>query len=121
MFINHTAHSLTDSQHAEACRLYGEIVEMPSPSQIDPMGSTEEIRELALQNAKKILAVAPADQLVVMVMGEFSYSYHVAKILLGEGAMVVVATTKREAIEEKLPDGSVRKTNIFKHVQFRAL
>ena len=29
-----------------------------------------------------------------------------------------VATTKREAREQKMPDGSVRKVSIFKHVRF---
>ena len=31
----------------------------------------------------------------------------------------IYATTKRETVTETLPDGSVKKTNVFKHYKFR--
>lgn len=33
----------------------------------------------------------------------------------------VCATTRRESVEQTMPDGSVQKTNVFRHVRFRQI
>lgn len=33
----------------------------------------------------------------------------------------VCATTRRESVEKTMPDGSVQKTNVFRHVRFRQI
>jgi len=40
------------------------------------------------------------------------------KALLGRGIQPLYAFSRRESEEEVLPDGSVRKVNVFKHVGF---
>ncbi|MDO9578461.1 MAG: CRISPR-associated protein Csx20 [Candidatus Cloacimonadales bacterium] len=55
----------------------------------------------------------------VLVQGEFGVSFAIVNWCLNNNRIPIYATTKRVADEEKQPNGSVKKINIFKHVQFR--
>ena len=56
---------------------------------------------------------------VVIVAGEPVHSLALVNWCLAEGLVPVAATTRRESVEKTQPDGSVVKTNIFRHVRYR--
>lgn len=60
-------------------------------------------------------------EIFLNIQGEFSFCYEILKWIIKEGLniRVVVPTTKREAVEEKQPDGTVKKTAVFKFVRWR--
>lgn len=53
-----------------------------------------------------------------MIGGALYLMPHLEAELLASGIMPVYAFSKREAVEETQPDGSVRKTMVFRHVGF---
>lgn len=55
----------------------------------------------------------------VMVSGEYTFTYHLVALLLRGGYHPVSACTRRETVEQTMPDGSVVKTARFAFVQFR--
>ena len=58
---------------------------------------------------------------VFAVMGELSLC--VAAIRVGAlfGIRVCTTTTFRESTEDRMPDGTVRKTNVFRHCRIRTI
>jgi hypothetical protein len=54
----------------------------------------------------------------VWVQGENGMIFSIVSKLLSYGIDCYYSTTKRETNEVQMPDGSVQKTSIFKHVQF---
>jgi len=62
-----------------------------------------------------------SDMDALVVMGELSVCLAAAKRCVENGVSLYTPTTHRESKEETLSDGSVRKTNIFRHVQLRCL
>ena len=55
----------------------------------------------------------------VFLQGEPTFVICANIILAKRNIPVIVATTKREAVETLQPDGSVIKTSVFKHCRFR--
>lgn len=55
----------------------------------------------------------------VMVSGEYTFTYHLVALLLRGDYHPVSACTRRETVEQTMPDGSVVKTARFVFVQFR--
>lgn len=55
----------------------------------------------------------------VLVEGDFGATFIVLQNAFSFGVIPVYATTKRDAIEKKLPDGTIRSNKVFKHVIFR--
>lgn len=55
----------------------------------------------------------------VLIQGDFGACFLMVKFALEQGLIPVYATTKREAVEEHQPDGSVKMTHRFQHGQFR--
>jgi len=62
-----------------------------------------------------------SDMDAMVIMGELSICLAAAKRCVENGVSLYTPTTRRESREEVQPDGSVRKTNIFRHVQLRCL
>lgn len=87
--------------------LWGQI-----PPDLEAIGDfLSPVREWLLREAK------PGDFL--LIQGDFGACYLMVRFAFGRGLIPVYATTMREAIEERQPDGSVRMTHHFKHQRFR--
>jgi NAD(P)H-flavin reductase len=54
----------------------------------------------------------------VWIQGENGMVFSIVSKLLSYGIDCYYATSKREVNEIQMPDGSVQKTSIFRHVQF---
>ena len=54
----------------------------------------------------------------VLVQGDFGATYKVVNLVKSLNAIAVYATTKRNSVE-KVIDGKVVKTSMFKHIRFR--
>jgi len=87
-------------------------------SNIDPELDEKDRIQLASLIAKEIYK---NECTVAWVQGEFATTYYLVRQLRENEVLCVVATSKRVAIEEKISDGSTKKTSIFKHCQFVAL
>ena len=117
IFVNHTNH-LSRCWSAEqilAAQVYGELKDMPFPM-VDAEATPAQVAALVEENLEKILALKPA---AVLCQGEFNYTFVLVERLKSFGVKVVAATSKREAAEEILPDGSTRQVSTFRFVQFR--
>ena len=55
----------------------------------------------------------------ILVQGDFGATYLIVQFAFKEGLIPVYATTKREVIEKKMPDGKVEMIHQFRHVIFR--
>ena len=117
MFINVSNHPSDkwSDQQLLAAREYGGIIDIPFP-QIDPETSTGDISALAHDYMLKIEGYRDA---VVMVQGEFTFSYALIKRLREKNIIVVAACTRRKAEEQVMPDGTTLKNSIFEFGGFR--
>lgn len=119
IFVSVMAHALTEEQKeaafAEFC--IDRIEEIRSPFNIDPHSSLEEVKALATEFATKV----PEGTVVACVAGELTFTMSLTALLKERGIKVVTATTERVSKERVLVDGSVEKTNVFRHVAFREL
>lgn len=114
MFINHSNHPSAqwdDLQKASA-ESYGPIIDVPFPS-IDPKSTKEEVQELVEQYGSNIIEQEPN---IVMVQGEFTYTYNLVEYLKKHQVKVVAATSER--IVNTLEDGKTKQV-VFNFVQFR--
>ena len=57
---------------------------------------------------------------VVMLQGEFVFTYRLVKRLKEEGVLVLASCTDRKTVEKQEADGSTTKTSVFEFVGFRA-
>lgn len=112
---NHPFESWSEKQVLAAKSSYGEIINLPFPP-VDPVATSEEVAQLALQykDIIKNLCVGNASP-TIHLMGEMTFSFLLASLLLKEGINVVCSTTKRIAQE----DGFGKKVSQFEFVQFR--
>ena len=125
-FINVTSHNLTTYQIVDLqSKGFEEFVELPenlknSWGSIDPnadefevYNSVEPIIDFVAKEKPAGIMLAGEITAVISIFGELIHNQPEIEIL--------VATTRRESVESVQPDGSVRKTNVFKHVRFREL
>lgn len=112
------AHSLTEDQMVAAQSLVpdGTVIEEKSPSQVDPGLGKEDISNLAKAEFERIKTKDPK---YVLLAGEPSLTFALVQMCKEANITALCATTKRESVETPQPDGSVVKTNVFKHVRFR--
>jgi len=117
IFVNHTNHPSErwSAEQRTAAQVYGELKDMPFPA-VDAEATPAQVVALAEENLEKILALKPA---AVLCQGEFNYTFALVERLKTLDVKVVAATSKREAAEEILPDGSTRQVSTFRFVQFR--
>lgn len=118
-FFNVTNHNLTSEQIADIKNKFNidEVVDL-NPGEVDPEASSAQVNN----HATNIIAngnFSLGD--VAMVQTEQTLVFCLVSALQELGVRCVVATTRRESAEKTLPDGSVVKTNVFKHVRFRDL
>ena len=119
IFTSIMAHSLSEEQKEAALKEFSvdRIEEIRSPFNIDPHSSLEEVKKLAVEFAAKV----PEGTTVAAVAGELTFTMSLTKLLKELGIKVVTATTERVSKERVLVDGTVEKTNVFRHVAFREL
>ena len=116
-------HSLTDDQtkDAQASLKVREIISIPEDirrtwGQVPP--DLPEISDyLAPVRQWLTDSARPGDY--VLIHGDFGASYIMVRFAFESGLVPVYATTQRESLETRQPDGTVKKTAVFKHVQFR--
>lgn len=118
IFINHTNHRSENWSAAqiEAAENFGRIVDLPFP-EIPPNFSTEEVKQLVLENLQEILKLSPT---VVLCQGEFSYTFAMVEELKKIKIPVIAATNERIVSEITDSDGSTKKVSVFRFVRFRA-
>ncbi len=127
MIINLTQHVATPEQRAD------DVVDLPAPQRArlqqlltfeEPPTRNEldtradEIAELACQNG---LAGEDADSphpQFAMIGGAPFLMSALERALEMRAIEALYAFSRRESVEEQLPDGSVRKTQVFRHVGF---
>ncbi len=116
-------HRLTPDQEQDAVSSLGvrDMVSLPADigelwRQIPP-----ELSELGdcLRPIREWLASRAKVHDYVLIQGDFGACFLMVKFALEQGLIPVYATTKREAVEEHQPDGSVKMTHRFQHYQFR--
>lgn len=78
--------------------------------------TSEEVKERA--NAIAQLAHKEQQNGLVMIGGALWLMYPLIKALANVGLTALFAYSERESVEEQLPDGTVKKTAVFKHKGF---
>lgn len=114
MFINHSNHPSAqwDDLQRRTAESYGPIVDVPFP-RVAPESTTAEVQQLVEQYGNSIVEKNPA---VVMVQGEFTYTYKMVNFIKTHHIPVVAATSER--IVRTLDAGKTKEVE-FNFVQFR--
>ena len=117
VFLNVSNHPSAswNEQQIKAAEAYGNIIDIQFP-EIDPESPTEEICRQAEEYLKKVTAY---DNPIVMVQGEFTFSYSLIQRLRKNNVVVVAACSRRKTDEKVLGDGSTQKVSIFEFCGFR--
>ncbi|MCF7859663.1 MAG: hypothetical protein K9N07_10155 [Candidatus Cloacimonetes bacterium] len=117
------SHSLTEDQEKEVyeklkCEKILPLKEELQKlwGQIPPEG---EISDTMVEPFMKYLSKETKPGDFVLIQGEFGVSFALVNWCIQNDRIPIYATTKRLSLEEKQPDGSIKKINIFKHIQFR--
>ena len=110
-------------QESDARRCLGITVFIDPPADIQTLWGQvpSELETLAnyLQPVRNWLAAHAKPRDYILIQGDFGACFLVAQMAFKLDLIAVYATTRREAVEEPLPDGSVRLTHQFRHVIFR--
>lgn len=117
MIINISNHpsDTWDNLQKEAGSKYGEIIDIEFPimsAQLDE----EEVEKLANDYADKVTKYYPE---AVMIQGEYTFTYRLVNKLKKSGIACISACSERMATVEENPDGSCKKTSVFRFVKFR--
>lgn len=115
------SHQLTDNQRDELEQL-GDVVNTLSPehkaiwSQIPATGDSSAVAT----HIAPITDMIPLHEIIVC-QGEFTAFAEVASWCRMLDKPLYVACSARETVETVEPDGSTKKTAVFRHVQFRSV
>lgn len=117
MFLNISNHQseLWGSKQLDAAHQYGEIIDIPFPS-IPTEATSIEIDQKVDEYLRKIRVYA---QPVIMVQGEFVFTYRLVLALKKLGYTVLASATERVSHEECDENGVVKKTAVFEFGGFR--
>ncbi len=119
MLLNLSNHSVVDwsEKHLNAAReQFGEVVDIPFP-EINPNANENEILELAekyYSMCKEKILKSDDKINAVHLMGEFTFVFALANMLIDNGIVCVVSTTERRVVE-----AGDKKISEFKFVKFR--
>ncbi len=116
IFINHTNHpsDLWSEAELEAASKYGKVRDFPFPN-IEPAWDEEQVRKIAEENGKRILALRPS---AVLCQGEFTYCFALITFLKEQGVTVLSACSNRESQMWTKGEDNV-KISKFVFVRFR--
>ncbi len=110
-------------QESDARRCLGITVFIDPPADIQTLWGQIPSELAALSDyllpVQNWLAVHAKPHDCVLVQGDFGACFLIAQMAFRLNLVAIYATTRREAVEEHLPDGSVRLTHQFRHVIFR--
>ena len=117
------SHTLTDEQADDARRSLGvtEFIALPPELQAiwsDVPPDAERIAEHLQPLFDWLERRAQAGD-VALIQGDFGAVWLAAHWARQRGLLSVYATTRREAVEIRLPDGGIQKQSRFRHVRFR--
>ena len=117
MFINCSNHKSEywSKEQIDAASVYGNIVDMSFP-EVGSDSTEEDIAETAGRLFKQIQNLSPS---CVMCQGEFTLTHKLVNMLIDAGIKTVAACSDRRVTEEKLNDGSTKKTVIYEFAGFR--
>ena len=111
---NHPSEHWDDRQRIAAMK-YGKIIDIPFPD-VDPNGDEEYIGQLSKEYYAKVMEYAKLCHVTVHLMGEFSFTFALLKLLQRDGVDCIVSTTRR--IVSEVPEES-KKEVTFEFVRFR--
>jgi len=86
--------------------------------QIDPNFNKTDIQQIADSVVKTAISEGATH---LMIQGEPSLFFSAVETAKQKGISCLIATTQRVSVERENADGSIVKTNVFKHVKFRQL
>jgi len=116
------SHSLTSQQIADAKKSLGIEKCVPLPGELQSLWSNipPELTSLHryLEPLKGYLRKEAKKGDVALIQGDFGGCYAMVNFVNALGLSAVYSTTTRN-VEEKVIDGKVVKTSVFKHVIFR--
>lgn len=125
MFINVSNHpsSNWNEEQIAAAEAYGTITDLPFP-QIEPAETEEELNALVEKTHQKVKELIAADEAgipgaVVMLQGEYVFTYRLVCALKADDIRVVASSSKRYVTEVPQPDGSSIKTSKYLFAGFR--
>ena len=116
MFINlsnHTSENWGEFQKKEAIK-YGDIIDMPFPA-ISPYLSSEELDVIVNEYYEK---VSKYNSPVVMLQGEFIFTFRLVTKLKNAGIKVVAGRSERVVKETVNENGTAIKRSEFNFVGF---
>jgi len=117
------SHTLTDEQIEDARRTLNVQDFIPLPEELQARWSdvppeVETVDEYLQPVFTWLLNQSqPGDYL--LVQGDFGAVCLTVAFARKHGLVPVYSTTKRQAVETHLPDGTVQKQNTFRHVRYR--
>jgi len=118
------SHKLTQEQIQDAQNnlLVEEFVHLPNELQQRWTNVPPEFDNVGLQNYLEPFCEWLDEANVgdfVLIQGDFGATYQMVECAFSKRLIPVYATTKREAVETVLPDGTVKVERLFKHCIFR--
>ncbi len=108
-------HPMTQEQKSVLEDIGAEFVIIPHPVILE----IYDYNHVLIEVTKYVDQVREMGASVVFLQGEPSFQCAVAQMLARFSIPMIIATTPRIAVEEKQPDGTVKKTTVFKHCRFR--
>lgn len=117
MFINFSNHPSSQWSEAQltAARRFGKIVDMRFPA-MDPQASAEKVHQCAASIFSFIRALGKP---VVMVQGEYTFTYQLVSMLQQAGIRAVAACNTRVSEEHVDENGQTLKLSYFRFEGFR--
>jgi hypothetical protein len=117
------SHRLTEAQETDARRNWSveEIVYLPQ--ELQPLWSNvppdlEDLKDY-LQPFESWLAESADPGDLILIQGDFGATFRMVNWSIEQGLLPLYATTRREVVEEKGPDGEVHALKVFRHARFR--
>ncbi len=124
MIINLTQHPATPEQVAAGVvdLVDGQLLELKKLLNFNDLPSRQDVRQVASALGWLVDTILPTLQKgvppVAMIGGAPFLMPALEEALADRGVRPVYAFSRRESVEETQPDGSVRKTAVFRHAGF---
>lgn len=117
MFLNISNHpsEFWGSKQLEAAHGFGEIIDIPFPP-IPADATSLDIDQKVDEYLQKIRSY---ESPIVMVQGEFVFTFRLVSALKKQGYTVVASASERVAREEHDESGVATKTSVFEFYGFR--
>lgn len=117
MLLNISNHpsELWGSKQLDAAHQYGEVIDIPFP----PIPAEATSAEIDQKVDEYLQKVRTYDHPVVMIQGEFVFTFRLVSALKKENITVLASATRREVEEQYHEDGTTTKTTVFSFQGFR--